>query len=260
MAIITISRGSSSHGKEVAEKVAQRLGYSTLSREVILEASKEFQISQARLDKAIHDAPTIFQRFTNEKQKYIAYFKNDNVVYHGLAGHFFAKNVSHLLKVRILANMDDRIAYLMEKENLSRDNAADYLKKDDQDRKSWSLQFYGVDTTDLALYDLAIHINKLTVDNAVDLIYAAVEQPQFKATPESQQRIENLALAARVKTTLINDCPSCEVVAEGNSVEITARVSSYTGTTIDEDIKIQALKVPGVASASVKLTLSSLFS
>ena len=62
-----------SHGKEVAEKVAQRLGYSTLSREVILEASKEFQISQARLDKAIHDAPTIFQRFTNEKQKYIAY-------------------------------------------------------------------------------------------------------------------------------------------------------------------------------------------
>ena len=268
MAIITISRGSFSHGKDVAEKVAQRLGYSTLSREVILEASKEFKISQARLDNAIHDAPTIFPRFTNEKQKYIAYvaaeildhFKNDNVVYHGLAGHFFAKNVSHLLKVRIMANMDDRIAYLMEKENLSRDNAADFLEKDDQERKAWSLQFYGVDTTDLALYDLAIHINKLTVDNAVDLICAAVEQPQFKATPESQQRIENLALAARVKSTLIDDCPSCEVVAEGNSVEITARVSSYTGTTIDEDIKIKALKVPGVASVSVKLTLSTIFS
>ena len=159
-----------------------------------------------------------------------------------------------------MANMDDRIAYLMEKENLSRDKAADYLEKDDLDRIAWSLQFYGVDTTDLALYDLAIHINKLTVDNAVDLICAAVAQPQFKATQKSQQRIEDLALAARVKSTIINDCPSCEVVAGGNSVEITARVSSYTGTTIDEDIKIQALKVPGVASVSVKLTLSSLFS
>ena len=159
-----------------------------------------------------------------------------------------------------MANMDDRIAYLMEKENISHDRASVFLEKDDQDRIAWSLQFYGVDTTDLALYDLAIHINKLTVDNAVDLICAAVEQPQFKATPESQQRIENLALAARVKSTLIDDCPSCEVVAEGNSVEITARVSSYTETTIDEDIKIKALKVPGVASVSVKLTLSTIFS
>jgi hypothetical protein len=39
MAIITISRGSYSKGKEVAEKVAEHLGYECLSREVILDAS-----------------------------------------------------------------------------------------------------------------------------------------------------------------------------------------------------------------------------
>ena len=124
MAIITISRGSFSKGKEVAEKVAQGLGYKSVSREVILEATKDFQISQKKLNHAIHDALSIFERFSFEKQKYVAYvateileyFKNDNVVYHGLAGHFFAKNISHLLKVRIIANREDRIVSLMKKD------------------------------------------------------------------------------------------------------------------------------------------------
>ena len=39
MSIITISRGSSSMGKAVAEKVAERLGYHLISREVLLDAS-----------------------------------------------------------------------------------------------------------------------------------------------------------------------------------------------------------------------------
>jgi hypothetical protein len=39
MSVITISRGSYSHGKEIAEKVAQKLGYECISREIILEAA-----------------------------------------------------------------------------------------------------------------------------------------------------------------------------------------------------------------------------
>ena len=40
MSVITVSRGSYSRGKEVAEKVAQELGYACISREVLLEASE----------------------------------------------------------------------------------------------------------------------------------------------------------------------------------------------------------------------------
>ena len=45
MAIITISRGSYSKGKEIAEKVAQQLGYECIARRVLLEASEEFNAS-----------------------------------------------------------------------------------------------------------------------------------------------------------------------------------------------------------------------
>ena len=268
MAIVTISRGSFSKGKEVAEKVAGRLGYQAVSREVILEASKDFQIPQGRLDHAMHDAPSIFERFTYEKQKYIAYiaseilarFKKDNVVYHGLAGHFFAKDVPHLLKVRIIADMEDRIVSLMERDNLNRDQAIAFLEKDDRDRKTWSYQVYGVDTADSSLYDLVIHIHKLTVDNAVDLICAAAMQPQFKTTPESQQTIENLALAAKTRAALIGDHPSCEVTCEGGAVDIFARASLHSETGLAEAIRAKALKVAGVSSATVRLKPTTLFS
>jgi hypothetical protein len=63
MAIITISRGSYSKGKQIAEKVAKTLGYECISREVLLEASKEFNIPEVKLIRAVHDAPSILSRF-----------------------------------------------------------------------------------------------------------------------------------------------------------------------------------------------------
>ena len=102
MSIITISRGSYSKGKEVAEEVAQTLGYECVSREILLEASEHFNIPEIKLVRALHDAPSILERFTYGKERYIAYITaaflehvhQDNVVYHGLAGQFFLKGVS----------------------------------------------------------------------------------------------------------------------------------------------------------------------
>jgi len=73
MSIITISRGSYSRGKEVAEKVAKRLGYACIARDVIMEASKDFNIPEIKLIRAIHDAPSILDRFGYRKEKYVTY-------------------------------------------------------------------------------------------------------------------------------------------------------------------------------------------
>ncbi|MCL4500397.1 MAG: cytidylate kinase-like family protein, partial [Deltaproteobacteria bacterium] len=103
MSIITISRGSYSRGKEVAEKLAQSLGYECLSRDILLEASERYNIPEIKLIRAIHDAPSILERFTYNKEQYVAYIRaallrhvqKDNVVYHGLAGHFMLQGIPH---------------------------------------------------------------------------------------------------------------------------------------------------------------------
>lgn len=228
MSVVTISRGSYSHGKEVAEKLAKKLGYACISREIILEASKNFNIPEIKLRYAFQNAPSILDRITYGRERYIAYirqallqhFVKDNVVYHGLAGHFFVPGVSHAFKVRILADLEDRLAEEMKREHISSvEEARAALLRGDEERARWSKQLYGIDTRDPSLYDLVIHMRAITVDDAVDIIQCALEQPNFQTTPESQKAMENLLLAAQVQASLVDDIPSARVeVEEGELV------------------------------------------
>lgn len=208
MAIITISRGSYSKGREIAEKVAAREGFECISRDIILEASEQFNIPEIKLIRAIHDAPSILDRLTYEKEKYVAYtrlallrhLQKDNVVYHGLAGHFFVGGIAHVFKVRIIADMEDRVRLEMDREKISRREALRILKKDDDERVKWGKYVHGIDTRDSTLYDLVIHIRKITVNDAVDIIHCSL--PRFKTTPESRKAMDDLLLAAEVQSVL----------------------------------------------------------
>ncbi len=230
MAIITISRGSYSKGKEIAEKVAERLGYECIARRVLFEASDEFNVPEVKLIRAIHDAPSFFSHLSQKKEKYISFvqaeildhFRKDNIVYHGLAGHFFVKGISHVLKVRIIAELEDRVRLEMDREGISRKEALHILLKDDEERRKWSKSLYGMDTWDTSLYDLVIHIHKLSVTDAVEMICYTSGLEQFQTTPESQKAIDDLALAAHVKAALEGICDA-EVTSNAGIVHIKVR-------------------------------------
>jgi cytidylate kinase len=264
MSIITISRGSYSRGKEVAEKLAQSLGYQCLSRDILLEASERYNIPEIKLVRAIHDAPSILERFTYSKESYVAYIRaallrqvqKDNVVYHGLAGHFLLQALPHVLKVRIIADLEDRVKEEMKRENISDEEARRILLKDDEERRKWSKSLYGIDTWDPSLYDLVINIKCITVDGAVDLIKCALQSPCFETTPEGQKLVDEMSLAARIEVALIQDIPSIQVQAKGAEVfiylkkdlcadeELMSRVKRLASNVVGFDIKISCLRRP----------------
>jgi cytidylate kinase len=259
MSIITISRGSYSRGKEVAEKVAAALGYECISREILLEASEQFNIPEIKLVRAIHDAPSILERFTYGKERYVSYLKaallkhiqKDNVVYHGLAGHFFLQEIPHVLKVRIVADLEDRIAEEMKRENISAAEARHILKKDDDERRRWSIQVFGVDTWDPMLYDMVLHIKSLKVDDAVELILQAARLPFFRTTPPSQKILDDETLAARVQAALVEEFPTARVTARDGELfvdikgdltqekEVMARVRRIASNVAGIEVKMQ---------------------
>lgn len=226
MPIITISRGSYSRGKEVAEKVARELGYECISRDVLLEASAEFNIPEIKLIRALHDAPSVLERFTYGKERYISYIKSafmqhirkDNIVYHGLSGHFFLQGLPNVLKVRIIADMEDRVKEEMAREEISAEKALYVLKKDDDERRKWSLQIYGTDPWDSRLYDMVLHIKTLTVQDAIDMIVDTVRKPNFQTTAQARKITDDLALAARVQANLAETAPKIKVQAEDGVV------------------------------------------
>ena len=211
MAIITISRGSYYRGREVAEKLAAKLCYECISREILLEASKEFNIPEIKLVRAIQDAPTILERFKHDKERYLAYIRaallkhvqKDNVVYHGLFGNFLLQDIPHVLKVRIVGDLEARVADEVEREGIPEDKAREIILRDDHERRKWASHLYGADTWDATLYDMVIHLKSITVDNAVSLILDALQFPSFQTTPESQQAVDNLVEATRLELSSV---------------------------------------------------------
>lgn len=231
MAIVTISRGSYSLGKQIAQQVAAELGYRCVSREVILDAAKHFGVPEGLLEQAIEVPPSLLDRLTNDKARYVAFvrasllrqLRADEVVYHGLAGHFFVEGVSHVVKVRVVADLQHRVGVVVERDGVDDGEAEDRVRRSDEARRQWAIRLYGTDPEDPSLYDLFIHVGKVGVDGAVLMICEFVRQKAFRTTKASQGALDDLALAADVEAQLMDmeSAPSqVEVTARGGEVRV----------------------------------------
>jgi len=261
MAIIVISRGSFSRGKEIAEKVAGKLGYECISREALLETSKDFDIPAIRLTHAIEDLPTVLDRFKYRKESYIAYIqsalserlKGDRIVYHGFAAHFFFSGISHVLNVRITADLEDRIQTVMERDTVSRQEAAAFLNKIDEQRKKWSRYLYGIDPTNTDHYDLAMHVSKIPTQEVVDSICHIAELRELQPTAESKRAMEDLIVAAKAKTALLGVKHNLDVSAEAGVVSVRTSASIAQEPDIVGTVERIVKTVPGVKDVNVQV-------
>jgi cytidylate kinase len=209
MPIITISRGSYSRGKDVAERLARELGYDCVSREIILEASEQFNIPEIQLVHAIEDAPSILDRFTRGRERYVSYVRaallkhvqKGDVVYHGFAGDLLLRDVPSVLKVRIIAGIEHRIQEVVERDGVSEDEARERIAKADDARRKWRHYLYGVDPRDVSLFDIVLQIHPMTVEDAVGTIKVAAQLPAFQTTSEVKRTLEDLAAKAAAEAT-----------------------------------------------------------
>lgn len=259
MGIIAISRGSYTKGKTIAEKVARKVGYQCISREVLLKAAKDFSIPEEILVRAIEDAPSFLDRITRGKEKYISLFraalynslKPDNVVYHGFAYHFFLGDIPHVLKVRIITDLEDRVAMVMERDALSRKEALRSIENIDQQRIKWGRKLYGIDVSDPDLYDLVLNTGRITDDDAADVICSMAELSRFQTTTASKKAMEDLALAAEVETHLFNVKPSVEVCIDNGFISLKTEAQVSQDSPLVDKIEEIMKMVPGVKGIKV---------
>jgi hypothetical protein len=73
------------------------------------------------------------------------------------------------------------------------------------------LSLYGIDTADPSLYDLVIHIGRIAVDDAVEIICRSAKLSHFETTAESQEALDRLLLGAQVKNAVVKKWPESSV-------------------------------------------------
>lgn len=261
MSVIIISRGAHHKGEEVAEITAQKLGFPCISRDIFIEASKKYNIPEIKLKKSMERAPGFLNRLGFEKKKYLSYIQSslmkrlreDNIVYHGLGTHFFVKDIDHAILIRIIVDIKDRVKYCMQSERVSEIKAYEMLKKLDGERKKWGQYLYGIDISDPSLYDMVININRLSVDDAAQIICNSVAIEKYKTTPESQQAMEDLALAAEVKAVLVSKKPVEDIFAQNGIVSVRVQASLFEETQLAEEIEELGKTIEGVKDIKIEI-------
>jgi cytidylate kinase len=238
MAIITISRGSMSGGTALAECLAARLGYVSLSREVLVHAAENLGVSEEALRSKIHQATGFWGDLRDDRRIYLVALQSaladacvsGDLVYHGNAGHFLLNELPNVLRVRLIAPLSMRIKAAMERGKLDYRAARDYIRYVDQERIQWTKFVYGADWKDPANYDLVINLRDISIEIACTIVTEVVSLPAYATTPEVKSKLQNFALACRVKLALATDPKSrpfeFEVRADGGKVELSGRGAS----------------------------------
>jgi cytidylate kinase len=248
MSIITISRGTLSGGQRLAKCLAMNLGYQIMSREVLAEAAQRYGVSEESLARGLEQPPSFWDRFRIDRQIYLTVIRatlcqlvrEDNVVYHGNAGHLLLQGVDHVLRVRVIAPLSYRIKAAMEAHSFDEKDAEAYIHKKDEERISWTRFLYGVEWRDPSLYDVLLNLEKVTIEMACNVIVRMVERPEFRMSEESLRQLEDLYVASHVKARLFLNAKIGAAAAKID-VSATSGVVYLAGVLPGEDILQEAL-------------------
>ena len=213
MQIVCISRGTYSGGQQLAEKLAEKLGYACLSREKLIEAATREGIQVGKLETAMMKPHLFSERLALEKEHYLAFTTaylleqalQGGLIYHGRTGHLLLPGIAHVLRVRVIADSEYRIRAAMARLGVDRAKARRYLEEVEGDIRRWVHAMYGVSWEDAAHYDMIVNLEQLSVENAAAALTSVAQLPDFQMTPASRKAMENMLLSAKARMLLAQD-------------------------------------------------------
>ena len=261
MPIITIYQGASGEGQELAETVAEALGYRCVGREVLVEASRRYGIPEAKLNEIVEKGPHWWERLLQDLRPYrialqatLCELAHDGkVVYHGHLGHELLPGIGHVLKVLLTAPIEFRVEQVRARQSLTEVAARHYIEEVDRARSRRLMAMFGTDWRDPNRFDLILNMSKMSREGAKRVIVEAAKLEEYQPTPVSNQAFNDLALGSRVHSTLFASPDvqgsALEVRAEGGHIHVKGRVDQG----LEDEVAKLVRNVPGVIKVTTDL-------
>ncbi len=201
MAVITISRQVGSGGDEIAQLVSKQLGYQLLDRELVMKLGPELGLTATgevvdltaerhhvpgTLERAFLFPPTINAPSYNDyvgmgeadaDRSYGVISKiirhvgaQDNAVIEGRGAMLELQNRPGVLHVRVVAPVEQRLAYVAQRDRIIAADARDKVREADVAQGEYIRKYYNADITDPTLYHLIINTGKVGQEAAATAI------------------------------------------------------------------------------------------
>lgn len=194
--IYTIGREFGSYGKQVGEKLAERLGIAIYDKELLQKAAKESGFCEEIFEN--HDErPTNsflyslvmdtysagsystapFMDMPLNHKVFLAQFdaikkiaENESCVIVGRCADYALADNPKCLNIFIRAEMDDRVKRISKRLDITEAKAKDMCIKQDKQRASYYNYYTSKKWGDARSYDLCLNTSKISVDDCVDVI------------------------------------------------------------------------------------------
>ncbi|MFZ1200023.1 MAG: cytidylate kinase family protein, partial [Desulfobacterales bacterium] len=119
MPSITIFSGSFCNENQVVREVLSRTGYAQISdKDIVADAVRISHMPANRIERAFSAKTSVFNKFTHERERSLAHLRvalaerlaTDQLVITGFAGQLVPREISHVLRVCLIADMKARVA------------------------------------------------------------------------------------------------------------------------------------------------------
>jgi cytidylate kinase len=168
MAVITISRQFGAGGRTLGETLAKRLGYRFVNEDMIRDVAKKVGVSSKQVRAFEKDGGSKLLKFmdTIVSRGFIDRLVSEK---YGYVDH---ENTLHLL---LVADLEHRIRFMMDKYKLSEDNAQKVIKRADQIRANFLCLFSEkASHNDPLSYDLVVNMNRVNMEKAIEIVVGLV--------------------------------------------------------------------------------------
>jgi len=172
---------------------------------------------------------------------------DDDLIVSGAAGLLIPENISHVLRVCLIADMKSRIANAQKQKQISEKEAAALIHKNDENMGAWVKTIRGInDPWAPSSYDIIIPTDKTGADESVELISRHAASDVVQATDASKQTISDFQLAAKAGETLANAGHNVSTAADNSVISITINKNVLMLSRLEEELKQIVEKIPGV--------------
>lgn len=192
--IITIARGYGSGGREIGKLVADKLGIKYYDKDIITLTTEQSgntehyveNNEQKIANSAFYNFYSQFyyegaestkcdKLFNVEKNVMIDLASKGDCVILGRLGNFIFKDYKNALHIFIDSNLENKIARVMKRDNLSENDAKAKIKRVDTERKNHCKHFSKKEWGATSTYDLTLNSSKYSVDKIADIIVSLVK-------------------------------------------------------------------------------------
>ncbi len=213
MSLILILGDRFSGEAQLAESLAERLGYTLVSAVVVVERAAAWGKSQQELAHFLEDSPGPFGRFLRKTRSHFLLLRaavaeevrNGNAVCCGEAAHLLLQERIPMIRVRVCASFESRVRTVSRVLKLAVGEAAAHLKRADRARNKWLREAYGREHNEPAS-DIIIDLDCISLPEAGERIAALVRQSaQGPSDSSAEVLLEGLAVSSRVEAALATD-------------------------------------------------------